>query len=375
MKKSSQKSIHLQIREILLDDIKKNIFKEGDKIPSYPSLSRQLKVAPMTVRRAIQSLVEEGALYCQSGKGTFVTSKEQTSKRIKFTDIGIVFPHTKLGNRFFNPLYKGCEKVIHQKPYTTLLMPYHNSPEEEAYIFKKIIDRQCAGVWLCPQQTQQEIKLLKEFSRERIPYILTDKIKSFKTNFICDDGRAGGYIATKYLIDLGHRRIGYMGLSDSLIWAMDRLEGYKKALIEHNLSVEGKLIKLVPRTDIFKPYNYKDTKKNTLELLEERVTAIFVSVDFMVLNGIYPVLLDQLKIRIPEDVDIIGYDDIVTLNYELSIRYPPFKTMRINREKIGEMTGYMLTHMIEEHQKKKRIEPSCQISIEPILASHRMEIK
>ena len=73
----SSRSIYEQIIENIKELIMKDILKEGDKLPSVRELSRQLTVNPNTVQKAFKELDREGYIYTVSGKGTFISPKEE----------------------------------------------------------------------------------------------------------------------------------------------------------------------------------------------------------------------------------------------------------------------------------------------------------
>jgi len=113
----------------------------------------------------------------------------------------------------------------------------------------------------------------------------------------------GGYAATKYLIELGHRRIGFITGTMDLGCSRDRLEGYQAALRDGGLSFEPTLVQ---EGDYWQPSGFAAAQ--SLLTLPEPPTAIFASNDVMAF-GVMEAVRDR-GLRIPEDISIVGFDNI-----------------------------------------------------------------
>lgn len=112
----------------------------------------------------------------------------------------------------------------------------------------------------------------------------------------------GGYAATLTLIRAGHRRIGHISGQAGVDPARDRLRGYQRALAEHDILFDRELVR---------PGNWEPptghAATHALMALAEPPTAIFAASDMMAM-GVYDALRD-LRLRVPEDVSVVGYDD------------------------------------------------------------------
>lgn len=117
----------------------------------------------------------------------------------------------------------------------------------------------------------------------------------------------GAYKATKYLIDLGHKRIAHVSGYAGQLSTIDRINGYKKALLENEIVYDGKLM---VRGDFMHDSGYTATKKL---FTQSSPSAIFYANDSMAMGGIEAI--HELGLRIPEDVSIVGFDDIEISSY------------------------------------------------------------
>ncbi|SET71186.1 transcriptional regulator, LacI family [Natronincola peptidivorans] len=116
------------------------------------------------------------------------------------------------------------------------------------------------------------------------------------------DSFGGGYQATKYLIQLGHKNIAHLCGDMEQLTAISRIEGYKKALLDAGVSIKNNLI---VKGDYTEESGYKAVKKL---LLKEKLTAIFIANDSMSIGAMRAI--EELGLKIPEDISVVGFDDI-----------------------------------------------------------------
>lgn len=164
------------------------------------------------------------------------------------------------------------------------------------------------------------------------------------TYSIINDEEFGGYQATKYLIDKGHQSIGVItGLINSII-TQDRLKGYQKAVMDHQLIFNPVNIKVGDWT-------YDSGYQLGKELLSEvtRPTAIFVMNDIMA-GGVIDAA-KELKLEVPKDVSIIGFD-----NRECSFFYTPrLTTVALPLEEMGKEAAKALIQLIGKKKMNHQI--------------------
>lgn len=161
---------------------------------------------------------------------------------------------------------------------------------------------------------------------------------------IINDEEYGGYQATQYLIDKGHQSIGVItGLINSII-TQDRLKGYQKAVMDHDLIFNPTQIKIGDWT-------YESGYRLGKELLMEvnKPTAIFVMNDIMA-GGVMDAA-KSLNLKVPEDVSIIGFD-----NRECSFFYTPrLTTVSLPLEEMGREAANSLITLINKKKMDKKI--------------------
>jgi LacI family transcriptional regulator len=157
--------------------------------------------------------------------------------------------------------------------------------------------------------------------------------------------RQGGYDATRYLIDLGHRRIGFVTGTLEMGCAVDRLEGYRQALADHGIPADPALI---ATGDFLQPAGFAAGR--ALLALPDPPTAIFSSNDEMAF-GVMEAARDR-GLTIPDDLSIVGFDDIP----QAGLVYPPLTTIRQPLEQMGRVATRMLLNMLADpHLEIRRV--------------------
>jgi LacI family transcriptional regulator, galactose operon repressor len=172
-----------------------------------------------------------------------------------------------------------------------------------------------------------------------IPTVLLDCfVEDRQLPSVVPDEYNGGFIATKYLLDHDHRRIGFINNTDDIPATTGRLEGYKSALESYGLPFEPAL---VTRAKSIQDGGYL----SALELLrqKDRPTALFCFNDRMAM-GAYDAIR-KLNLRIPEDVAVVGFDNQELIAAHL---YPSLTTMELPHYQMGSWAAQHLVEILSE---------------------------
>ena len=168
------------------------------------------------------------------------------------------------------------------------------------------------------------------------PFVFVNRVfGNCMQNCVGPGDRYGARLATQHLVDLGHRRIGYINGMADWIEAQNRLLGYQDVLVENGLPMDEALIR---QGDWGVESGYQAACR--LMALEERPTAIFAANDIMALGAIYAI--QEVGLKIPEDVAIVGYDDRDFADW---IR-PALTTIRMPSFEMGQAAARLLLQQI-----------------------------
>lgn len=247
------------------------------------------------------------------------------TKRTK--TLGLIVPDIR--NTFFSNLAKGIEDEARKKGWTVLLCNSNDSHKRDLEYIKMLASKGVDGI-LYSMSADSNLKNFKEkfslIKKLGINFLMIDRYLDFPSTFpkidiVSLDHFKGGYLATKHLLDLGHKKIACVSGPQNLSESNDRLRGYRKALDENKIEYDEELI-------IQGDYHIESGREAIDKLIEKDFTAVFAFNDMMafgVLKG-----LKAHKLSIPGDVSVIGYDDIYLseiLDVSLTTIHQPIEIM------------------------------------------------
>jgi LacI family transcriptional regulator len=183
--------------------------------------------------------------------------------------------------------------------------------------------------------------LLELIAATQVPCVCIERPGAARFGFsaVTYDDHQGGQAATRYLLSQGHRRIAHLAGDQRYVTARARLDGYRSALAEGGLQIDEALIEC-------NDWDVAAARLGVAQLvsLEDRPTAIFAASDSLAFAAIEE--LRSRHYRIPEDMAVIGFDDI-----ELAGQMaPPLTTVRIPLRTIGQRAAELLCDTIEAEQ-------------------------
>ena len=193
------------------------------------------------------------------------------------------------------------------------------------------------GIIICPtQKSRTNISMLRELG---VPYLLISRhFDSFDDPFVGTDDLKGGYMATRHLIELGHRRIAFLSGLPLNSPAHHRYQNFLDALQAYGMETDpALLIGGDGVTDEQSGYEAADA------LLRSGVpfTGVFAVNDLMAIGAMKRFW--QAGLRIPEDVSIVGCDGIQSTEYTT----PPLSTLQCHAEAIGTTLIYQLLEKMQ----------------------------
>jgi LacI family transcriptional regulator len=257
-----------------------------------------------------------------------------------------------VGTAYAGEIVRGIDLELAESQYDLMLYTTHRRKTQESEYVSMLSRGMADGLLLIlPRHPEAYLQVLRQ---RHYPHVLIDH------QGIDDRGpavgatnRQGAFDATSYLIDLGHRRIGFITGDMDLGCARDRLAGYQAALKQFGILKDPTLVR---RGDFFQTRGY--TAANELLDLPEPPTAIFSSNDVMAF-GVMEAVRDH-HLRIPEDISIVGFDDVP----QATQVHPPLTTVRQPLEQMGREATRLLLDLIHEPDRPPpRIELPTELAI------------
>lgn len=245
-----------------------------------------------------------------------------------------------VGTSYTGEIIRGIDEELSAAGYDLMLYTTHRRKAKESAYVDAIARGLADGLLLIlPRNSGAYLESLR---RQNFPYVLIDHqgIGDYARSVGATNWQ-GAYDATRYLLDLGHRRIGFISGAMDLGCSIDRLGGYSVALTDFNIPVDPMLIRT---GDFYRPQGF--AAAYDLLGLPQPPTAIFASNDEMAFGAMEAARVRGL--RIPDDVSVVGFDDI----YQASLVHPALTTVRQPMEQMGRNATRMLLDLIADPEKQ-----------------------
>lgn len=295
---------------------------------SHSTVSRALSNSPLVnpeTAERIRRIAQEMGYFPSAIARGLVTKRTHT--------IGLVV--TSIADPFIAEIVRGIEEVALDNGYNVFLSNSNADPDREVAVVKALRERRVDGIIVTASRVGDlYLSLLEEF---QVPIVLINNQRDGRYVYsVATDNVHGGQLATNYLIELGHRRIGYITGPGRASSSFDRLEGYKRALRQHNLPFDPTLISQGNgRMD------GGERAMNQLLSLSSPPTAVFCYNDMTAIGALKAIKSQGL--RVPQDISLVGFDDIAFAAYA----DPPLTTVEQQKYEMGRLAMEMVLHLLD----------------------------
>jgi LacI family transcriptional regulator len=286
------------------------------------------RLSDETRQRVLQAARELG-YYPKAAARSLATGKTQR--------IGLVLGEglERLAADAFLPVFlQGLTISAHQQGYLVVVQLAEDTTDQEEYIWL-IREQQVDGLILSGPSLNSP--MLPKLAEERFPLILHGRLKDSGFTYIDVDNSKGAHTAVRHLIELGHRRIGFISNAHfSFSGTQERFAGYTQALAEQDIAYNSDLVRVAS----FLPESGKTAMEQMLRL-PKRPTAVFAASDVIAFGAMRAI--HAAGLRIPQDVAVVGFDDIFLSAHA----QPPLTTVRVPAHEMGWTAAELLVPLIE----------------------------
>ena len=242
-----------------------------------------------------------------------------------------------LSNPLFAIMVKGLEVRLKEKGYVSFVINTEEDKATERMALEMALEKNVDGIILCPSPDGREnVAFLQQ---QGVPFVLHGRyFRDMDTSAVLYDDQRCGYLATRHLLQEGHRKILFINAPLSVSSAQERLNGYYEALSEFGAGqAQVATVTLSPgqrleqiRHALFEEYDY---------------TAVVAFSDMIALEVIS--LLQEQQISVPGDISVVGFDNIQS-NYLLPTQ---LTTVSSSKSLMVRKSVELLIDQIQRHHK------------------------
>jgi LacI family transcriptional regulator len=312
-------------KAVRLEDI---ALKAGVSITTVSHVINKTRYVKQETRELILKILEEMEY----------SIKEPKVKQSFSRFIGIIV--ADITEDYYISVVKAIETYASEQSFSILLCDSEHDSEKEKRNIKNMLARQVDGLIISPVNCE---KYPKEIKDAKIPVVLVDrKYNNHDKVFVGINNFESGYRGTKYLASKGCKSIAFIGYNDTVYTAHQRMVGYRDYLNEHLPECQPKELKL--------NYRQEDSTKLIRDFVAsakpDGVLCVTADICYQLLGS-----LQEMGIGIPEDIQIVTYDDNKWLDY---LKFPVSVITQPTAE-VGFRAIDLLVRMILHPENRKTI--------------------
>ncbi|UOQ94155.1 catabolite control protein A [Halobacillus shinanisalinarum] len=275
----------------------------------------------------------------------------------KTTTVGVIIPD--ISSIFFAELARGIEDIATMYNYNIILSNSDQNKDKELHLINAMLGKQVDGlVFMGGKITEDHVR---EFKNASVPIALAATVdETGETPAVNINYEQAAYEAVQLLLSHNNERIAYVSGAENTEINNQKLEGYKRALRDHNQTVSEDLI-------ITGDYSYDSGIEAFEQLWEltEKPSAVFVAADEMALGVIHGAQDQGLKV--PEDIEVFGFDNtrlatmvrptlstVVQPMYDIGAVAMRLLTKFMNKEEVEEQSVTLPHRIIERNSTQSK---------------------
>ena len=248
----------------------------------------------------ISSVTKANVLRCVKILDYKVNNIARSLKTKHTYTIGFIAP--EISEEFFMRIAKGAEGILQKNGYSLIICNANDNLKDETDRIHLLQEKQVDGVIIIP--STNEGKNYQILRNAGIPVVLADRlVNNFEANTVLVDNINGTYAAIEHIINLGVKRIGFIGGKETLSIAQERFEGYKRAHKDYNIPIDKELIKF---GDFHIDSGYQLMKESLS--MDNPPQHLFISNYYMHVGAVK--YLIEKEVKKPFSVGISSFDDM-----------------------------------------------------------------
>jgi LacI family transcriptional regulator len=277
-------------------------------MPTIRNVAKHAGVAPITVSRVINnsgyvSKETRARVEAAIEELGYVPNMLGPSLRFQKT-MTLAAVLTDITNPFWTTVMRGIEDVAQANGYSTILCNTDESEEKQDQYLQMLLRRRIDGILLVPASSNPDpIRLIQ---KQDIPVVILDRhVPDVNVDIVRADSEEGAFRLTQHLLSLGHKQISVLSGPKSVSTAVDRVDGYCRAVDEAGLDVCDSQV-------IWGKFTQESGYRMTQKALNmsPRPTALFAANNFIAIGAMRA--LREADLNVPDDISLVAMDDIPT---------------------------------------------------------------
>ena len=249
-----------------------------------------------------------------------VAARSLTTQRTRI--IGLIV--SDITNTFFGEIMLGIENVLITNGYSLMVCNTSEVLEREEYYIDILLRQGVDGI--IAAASSQNWDVLNQAAKLSIPIVMLDRIfENAGSPYVGVNNKYGAYLGTGHLIEKGYREIGILSGFQRLSTMRERLSGFEAAMGEAGLPIRDSW-------SVASQLSIEDGKRAMRDLMSQqaRPRAVFICNNLLSLGALMG--LQDMNLRCPEDIAIVGFDD----HPWAQVSNPPLTVVRQPTYRIGE---------------------------------------
>ena len=331
----------------------------ADAPPTIQDLAATLNISSTTVWRAlnnsprVSSKTRQRVLRAAKKLNYRPSLVAQTLLRGRTQTLGVVVP--MIGNPVYASLVRAVEQVAFSHKYNIILCDTDFRLDREREYVDLLARRRVEGVAVIPFAARkgsgpEDYAHLTRLPQQGIAVVaMQQDVPGGAVDAVLPDNTQAARAMTAHLLGLGHRRIGFLhgGMPAWNVPMRERFQGYRLALHDADVEPDDSLILQAGTFESVLTDGHGHVQADQIKAYltrPDRPTALFVPVDMLAIK-VMEVARDELGLRVPEDVAVAGFDDILAAAHTS----PPLTTVRHPTLEVGRRAAELLFEITARH--------------------------
>ena len=222
-------------------------------------------------------------------------------------EVGVIIPN--ISNFYYPDLIAGINDSLIHSGYNVLLCNSYRNPEYEKKQFLSLLQKQVKGIVM--STVSDDTSWIEEVNTDGVTVVAIEQPLYAPTHRVCFNYYGGGYMAARYLVEMGHREIAFISAPLTYPSRRQRLDGFLAGLRESGIELTQNYLRISDyeqEDESTYEFNIGCRLAEKLMQLDTPPTAIFCINDMMAIGAIRG--LQNWGIRVPQDVSVLGFDNM-----------------------------------------------------------------